>query len=107
MKMYFAAILAGLAFVLTDAGPAAANEVIVKIENFTFEPAAITVKAGTTITWENADDIPHSIVDDRAKFHSKALDTGDKFSMTLADAGDVNYFCGLHPHMKGKINVVP
>jgi plastocyanin len=105
MMRTLAAPLAALA--LSAASPARANEIVVKIENFTFEPAEITVKPGTTITWENDDDIPHSIVADNAKFHSKALDTGEKYSMTLADAGGVSYFCGLHPHMKGKISVVP
>jgi len=77
----------------------------VKIDNFTFNPPEITVKPGTTVVWENSDDIPHSIVEDNAKFRSKALDTGDKFSMLVTDAGEMNYFCGLHPHMKGKIVV--
>ena len=86
---------------------AAAEERTVRIDNFTFNPAELKVKPGTTITWENADDIPHSIVETGTKFHSKALDTGDKFSMTFADAGEIDYFCGLHPHMKGKIIVTP
>ena len=88
-------------------GPAHAEEMIVKIENFTFSPPELTVKPGTTVTWENGDDIPHSVVEAGGKFHSKALDTGEKFTMTLADAGEVSYFCGLHPHMTGKIIVKP
>lgn len=84
-----------------------AAEMIVKIDNFTFNPPEITVKPGTTVTWENADDIPHSVVENDNKFRSKALDTGDKYSMSFASAGEVVYFCGLHPHMKGKIVVAP
>ncbi len=80
---------------------------IIKIDNFTFNPPEISVKLGTTVTWENADDIPHSVVENSTKFRSKALDTGDTFSMTFADAGVIDYFCGLHPHMKGKIVVTP
>ena len=79
----------------------------VKIENFTFNPAEITIKPGTTVTWQNGDDIPHSIVEDNAKFRSKALDTGETFSMAFANAAEIGYFCGLHPHMKGKIVVKP
>ena len=82
-----------------------ADATIVSIENFTFNPPELTIKAGTTVTWTNADDIPHSVVEDGTKFRSKALDTGETFSMTFADPGDVDYFCGLHPHMKGKIIV--
>jgi plastocyanin len=88
-------------------GVAHAEEMTVKIENFTFNPAELTVKPGTTVTWENGDDIPHSVVEAGGKFHSKALDTGDKFTMTFTDAGEITYFCGLHPHMTGKIIVKP
>ena len=80
---------------------------IVKIENFTFNPAELTIKPGTTVTWENGDDIPHSVVDAAGKFHSKALDTGEKFTMTFTNAGEITYFCGLHSHMTGKIIVKP
>jgi len=84
-----------------------AEALIVKIENFTFNPAELTIKPGATVTWENGDDIPHSVVDSAGKFHSKALDTGEKFTMAFTDAGEITYFCGLHPHMKGKIIVMP
>lgn len=96
----------GLAFALFAAS-ARAEEAVVHIDNFTFNPVEITIKPGTTVTWENGDDIPHSVVEDNAKFRSKALDSGDKFSMTFKDAGEISYFCGLHPHMKGKIIVKP
>jgi plastocyanin len=79
----------------------------VKIENFTFNPAELTVKPGTMVTFENADDIPHSVVEKGAKFKSKPLDTGETFQMTFADAGEISYFCGFHPHMVGKIIVKP
>jgi plastocyanin len=67
----------------------------------------LTVKAGTTIIFRNGDDIPHSIVGGKGEFHSKALDTGDSFSFTFTKAGSYGYFCGLHPHMQGKIVVTP
>lgn len=102
-------LLAGvvLASGLGLAAPAAAEEVVVKIDNFTFNPAELTVKPGTTVKWENGDDIPHSVVEASTKFRSKPLDTGESFAMTFDTAGVVEYFCGLHPHMKGKITVAP
>jgi plastocyanin len=79
------------------------NEVV--IDNFTFGPQDLTVAAGTTVKWVNHDDIPHSVVDGNKAFRSKALDTDDSFSFTFASAGSFDYFCGLHPHMQGKIIV--
>jgi plastocyanin len=76
----------------------------ITIDNFTFQPAALTVKVGTTVTWTNHDDIPHTVVSP-GKFRSKAMDTDDKFSFTFTAAGDYTYFCSLHPHMTGTIKV--
>jgi plastocyanin len=78
---------------------------LVSIDNFTFSPKELTVSVGATVKWVNHDDIPHSIVDKKIAFRSKALDTDDSYSYTFASAGEFNYFCGLHPHMVGKIIV--
>lgn len=86
---------------------ASAEAQIVKIENFTFNPAELTIKPGTSVTWENGDDIPHSVVDAAGKFHSRALDTNEKVTMVFSNVGAISYFCGLHPHMTGKIIVKP
>jgi plastocyanin len=88
----------GAAF--ADSDPAA-----VKIDNFTFTPKSMTVKAGTTITWTNQDDIPHTVTSSTKQFKSKALDTDDKFSFTFTTPGTYEYFCSLHPHMTGTIVV--
>ena len=85
-------------------GSAHAEEMTVKIDNFTFEPALLTVKVGTTVTWKNRDDIPHTVVS-AGKFRSKAMDTDDSYSFTFTAAGDYTYFCSLHPHMTGTIKV--
>ncbi|MFG1249005.1 cupredoxin domain-containing protein [Xanthobacter flavus] len=84
---------------------AAAEDVTVSIDNFTFTPAEVTVTPGTTVTWINNDDIPHTVVDKKQAFRSKALDTEGKFSFTFTNAGDYSYFCSLHPHMVGKVIV--
>ena len=86
---------------------AASGETHLTIDNFTFKPDAVTVPVGTRIVWVNDDDIPHSIVETTGKFHSPALDTEDKFSFIFDKAGSYEYFCGLHPHMKGKVVVTP
>jgi plastocyanin len=80
---------------------------VVKIDNFSFGPVALTVPVGTTVTWTNRDDIPHNAVstDDPKIFKSKVLDTDEKFSFTFSKPGTYSYFCSIHPKMTGKIVV--
>jgi plastocyanin len=87
------------------ASPVRAEDLQVKIDNFTFNPQQITVKAGTTVVWTNHDDIPHTVTSKTGAFKSNALDTDDKFSFTFATPGSYEYFCSLHPHMTGSIVV--
>jgi plastocyanin len=78
----------------------------ISIDNFTFTPQTLTVKAGTTVTWTNRDDIPHGIAADNNAFaRSKALDTDDSYSFTFTTPGTYKYFCYVHPHMTGTIVV--
>jgi plastocyanin len=77
----------------------------VKIDNFSFGPAILTVTVGTTVTWTNRDDIPHTVVSTDSVFKSKVLDTDEKFSFTFSKAGTYPYFCSLHPKMTGKVIV--
>jgi amicyanin len=77
----------------------------VKIDNFTFGPPELTVNAGTTITWTNRDDIPHTVVNTDKVFKSKVLDTDERFSFTFATPGTFTYFCSIHPKMTGKVVV--
>ena len=86
-----------------QAKPAATAEV--KIDNFSFGPAALTVSVGTTVTWINRDDIPHTVVSNDKVFKSKVLDTDEKFSYTFTKAGEFPYFCSIHPKMTGKVVV--
>lgn len=87
-----------------EAQQAPAN-VEVKIDNFSFGPTTITVAAGTTVTWTNRDDIPHTVVSDDKIFKSKVLDTDEKFSYTFTKPGTYPYFCSVHPKMTGKVIV--
>lgn len=86
------------------AAPARSEDAQVTIDNFTFNPQQLTVKAGTTVTWANHDDIPHTVVDPRV-FRSKPLDSEQSFSFTFTTPGTYKYFCSLHPHMTGTIVV--
>jgi len=86
-------------------GPAKSQEVLVKIDNFSFMPHDITVATGTTVIWVNNDDIPHTIVSTTDLFKSKALDTDDKFSFKFDKPGTYEYFCSIHPKMTAKVIV--
>ena len=79
---------------------------MVSIDNFSFGPQTLTVKAGTTVTWTNRDDIPHGIASSNNAFKkSGALDTDESYSFTFTAPGTYQYFCYLHPHMVGSIVV--
>jgi plastocyanin len=88
------------------ASPIAGKTQVVVIENFTFNPDALTVPAGTEVTWENKDDIPHTVTsDDKKTFASSLLDTGDRFTYTFTKPGTFSYFCSVHPMMTAKVVV--
>jgi plastocyanin len=77
----------------------------VKIDNFSFAPVEISVSVGTTVTWTNHDDIPHTVVSTDKVFKSKVLDTDDKYSYTFTKPGTYPYFCSVHPKMTGTVVV--
>ena len=83
----------------------ASNHVEVKIDNFSFGPGTLTVPVGTTVTWTNRDDIPHTVVSTEGAFKSKVMDTDEKFSFTFTKPGNFPYFCSIHPKMTGKVVV--
>ncbi|MEA3069074.1 MAG: hypothetical protein QOD29_520 [Alphaproteobacteria bacterium] len=84
---------------------AQAPDTKVEIDNFAFSPARITVKAGTTVAWLNADDTPHTVASSSKLFKSKVLDTDGSFSFTFTTPGMYEYFCSLHPYMTGTVVV--
>jgi plastocyanin len=100
-----AAAAAALVLVAAPLGAAAPAANLVTIGNFTFAPQVLTVKPGATVTWVNADDIPHTVAATDQGFKSKVLDTDGRFSVTFAKPGTYAYFCSIHPHMTGKIVV--
>ena len=105
IAIVLAILLAGGLDSSLNAQQAQAANVEVKIDNFSFGPATITVAAGTTVTWTNRDDIPHTVVNDNKLFKSKVLDTDEKFSYTFDKPGTYPYFCSIHPKMTGKVVV--
>jgi len=82
-----------------ETGPAVA------VEKFTFAPQEITVTPGTTVTWTNKDETPHTVSASDKSYVSKAMDTQDTFTHTFVSEGDFSYFCTLHPFMTGTVHV--
>jgi plastocyanin len=107
VPMMIAAVLliAGSPIATANAQQSPAKTAEVKIDNFSFGPGAVTVAVGTTVTWTNRDDIPHTVVSTDGVFKSKVLDTDEKFSYTFAKTGSFPYFCSIHPKMTGTVVV--
>ncbi len=77
----------------------------VAIDNFNFTPATITVSAGTTVTWVNRDDVPHTVTASDKSFSSQSIDTDGQFSQKFDTPGTYSYFCAIHPFMTAKVIV--
>jgi plastocyanin len=102
---FYAAALWGI----TLGGPSLAatpdpNRIVVK--NFMFVPNSLTVKAGSTVTWANLDDEPHSVVSDTGLFRSGAMDTNESFTFKFDKPGTYHFTCSIHPRMIGTIVVL-
>ncbi len=107
MRKVFVRCMVATAFAACLLAPLAAQAVEAKvaIDNFVFGPERLTVRAGTTVTWTNRDDIPHTVASKTGLFKSRVMDTDQSYSFTFATPGSYPYFCSLHPHMTGTIVV--
>jgi plastocyanin len=85
------------------AAPVAGNAV--NIDNFTFAPVTLTVPAGSTVTWTNRDEEPHTVVANDGSFHSPGMGSQATFSYTFAKAGSFDYVCSIHPFMHATVVV--
>jgi plastocyanin len=102
----------GTATEQTDTGAAPAEEAggsaEVDIPEIAFEPKDLTVKAGTTVTWTNSDDLPHTVTKTGGpgdQFDSGTLEPGGTFDLTLDVKGKVDYVCTIHPGQEGTVTV--
>jgi plastocyanin len=103
-----AAVAAGAAAAFEgEARTTAAPPTTIAIRHYEFSPSVLTVEPGTTVTWVNEDDTPHTIAANGKAFRSAALDTNDRFSFSFGQPGEFTYYCTIHPMMVGKIVVRP
>ncbi|HEY2809050.1 MAG TPA: cupredoxin family copper-binding protein [Steroidobacteraceae bacterium] len=94
-----------LATLMASAPLRAADPSQVLIKDFMFVPTTLTVKAGTTVTWANKDEEPHTVFSDTGLFRSNAMDTGEAFSFKFDKPGTYHFLCTIHPRMLGTIIV--
>ena len=89
----------------TADSPAPQGGTAVAITDFKFSPATLTVPVGTTVTWTNQDEEPHTIAAKDGSFHSPGIDTHGSYSFTFTSPGSYDYICSIHPFMTGTVVV--
>ena len=97
-----------LTWTLSGAAAGAANPetaTVVLAHDFMFAPVSLTVQAGSTVTWTNKDDEPHTVTSDTGLFRSGAIDTDQSFSYRFDKPGTYHYVCSIHPRMTGTVIV--
>jgi plastocyanin len=102
-----AALVSASGVLAAIASPAAAATHQVQIADSAFGTATLTIRAGDTVTWNNADDRPHTVTSEDGAFDSGNLDEGASFSFTFSEPGTYAYLCEYHPDMRGTIVVEP
>jgi plastocyanin len=98
------AILGGMGSSFSAAAETA-DPLKVVVKDFMFTPMSLTVKTGSTVTWVNMDDEPHTVVSNTQLFRSGALDTAETFSFKFSEPGTYHFTCSIHPRMVGTIVV--
>lgn len=81
------------------------SKVTVQIKGYSFQPASITVSAGSTVTWINLDIVSHTVTADDNSFNSGPIRSDGKFDRIFPEPGTYKYYCTSHPSMKGEIVV--
>lgn len=89
----------------TQSTAATPETATILVKNLMFMPASLTVKAGSTVTWANEDNEPHTVVSDTGLFRSAAMDTDESFSFKFDMPGTYHFICSIHPSMVGTIVV--
>jgi plastocyanin len=95
----------GVMALLIGAHALAATPPTIEIKEFKYGPPMLSVPAGTTLTWVNHDEEPHTVTSATGAFGSAGLVNDDTFVETFTKPGTYQYFCKIHPYMKGTVIV--
>ncbi|MGB9939504.1 cupredoxin domain-containing protein [Methanosarcina sp.] len=77
----------------------------VAIEDNAFNPATVNISTGDTVRWTNLDTASHTVTGTGASFGSEVLNEGDSYEFLFTDAGTYDYYCSIHPEMRGTVVV--
>ena len=104
--IYLAALALVLIVVMApSAGATGTTTTTVSIQDFFFSPANVSVPAGTTVTWVNEGNVPHTVTSDDGQFDSGVLMPGDSYTVMFKGQGTITYHCMIHPSMTGSVTV--
>lgn len=77
----------------------------ISVVDRSFQPSAVEVVAGDTVSWSNDDSEGHTVTAVDGSFNSGVLTVGDEFYASFGTAGTFDYFCAIHPEMTGAVTV--
>ena len=103
--IYLAALALVLIVVMAPSATAQGTTTTVSIQDFFFSPANVSVPAGTTVTWVNEGNVPHTVTSDDGQFDSGVLMPGDSYTVMFKGQGTITYHCMIHPSMTGSVTV--
>src|SRR5215216_2270876 len=101
----YLSILSMAAMLISVPAASAQDEMTVSIQDFFFNPGQITVAPGTTVTWVNKGQAPHTTTADDGTWDSGTLQPGEDFSFTFDQPGTYTYHCSIHPDMTASVKV--
>jgi plastocyanin len=104
-RLTYLTVLALLAMLIFVPSAGAQQNQTVYIQDFYFSPASINIEPGTTVTWVNQGQAPHTATHTGGTFDSGTLQPGQSYSYTFNRAGTYAYYCQIHPNMTGTIVV--
>lgn len=103
--IYLAALALAVIVVMAPSATAQGMTTPVSIQDFFFSPANVTVEPGTTVTWVNEGNVPHTVTSDDGQFDSGVLMPGDSYTVMFKGQGTITYHCVIHPSMRGSVSV--
>jgi plastocyanin len=103
--IYLAALALVAMVVMAPSATAQGTTTPVSIQDFFFSPANVSVQAGSTVTWVNEGNVPHTVTSDDGQFDSGVLMPGDSYTVVFKGRGTITYHCAIHPSMTGSVTV--